>query len=181
MDARAQAAEGSLSAAISAADSRAQTAEASLATDIATADARAQSAETSLATDISNVNTRAQAVEEVLQNSIDSYAQDVQQLSLELSRTNGVIEGAVMKDDLRGYVRYGVTTGGDGTLELGQSGSSYVARVSPENGFQVVYDGTPMSSIAKNTISAPVMSPGRMIQISENIIKLSSDGGLIFN
>lgn len=126
-------------------------------------------------------DARAQEAEEIINNRVDSFAQDIQQLSLELNRTNGVIEGAVMKDDLSAYVRYGLTTGGDGTLELGQNDSRYVARVSPENGFQVIIDGTEMSAMRKNTISSPVVAPRRMIQIGDNVVKLSTDGGLIFN
>ena len=119
--------------------------------------------------------------EDILRQSIDGYAQNVQEILFELNKTNGTIEGLVKKDDLSTYVRYGVTTSGDGTLELGQNDSEYVARVSPTNGFQVIYENTEMSSMKKNTIQAPVMKPTRMIQIGDNIIKLSSDGGLMFN
>ena len=132
-------------------------------------------------TAIAAADTRAQAAEEVLRGSVESFAEDVSALSLEMNRTKGTIEGLVRKDDLSAYIRYGVTAGGDGTLELGQANSSYVARVSPENGFQVIYDGTEMSRMKKNTIAAPVMQPGRMIQIGDNVVKISSDGGLLFN
>ena len=114
-------------------------------------------------------------------DALENYSQNVQELSLELNKTNGVIQGAVMKDDLSAYIRYGASTDGQGTLELGQSNSNYVARVSPESGFQVIYDGTEMSSMKKNTVSASIVAPKRMIQMGNNVIKLSSDGGLIFN
>lgn len=114
-------------------------------------------------------------------DALENYSQNVQELSLELNKTNGVIQGAVMKDDLSAYIRYGASTDGEGTLELGQSNSNYVARVSPESGFQVIYDGTEMSSMKKNTVSASIVAPKRMIQMGNNVIKLSSDGGLIFN
>ena len=114
-------------------------------------------------------------------DALENYSQNVQELSLELNKTNGVIQGAVMKDDLSAYIRYGASTDGEGMLELGQSNSNYVARVSPESGFQVIYDGTEMSSMKKNTVSASIVAPKRMIQMGNNVIKLSSDGGLIFN
>lgn len=114
-------------------------------------------------------------------DALENYSQNVQELSLELNKTNGVIQGAVMKDDLSAYIRYGASTDGEGTLELGQSNSNYVARVSPESGFQIIYDGTEMSSMKKNTVSASIVAPKRMIQMGNNVIKLSSDGGLIFN
>ena len=114
-------------------------------------------------------------------DALENYSQNVQELSLELNKTNGVIQGAVMKDDLSAYIRYGASTDGEGTLELGQSNTNYIARVSPESGFQVIYDGTEMSSMKKNTVSASIVAPKRMIQMGNNVIKLSSDGGLIFN
>lgn len=114
-------------------------------------------------------------------DALENYSQNVQELSLELNKTNGVIQGAVMKDDLSAYIRYGASADGEGTLELGQSNTNYIARVSPESGFQVIYDGTEMSSMKKNTVSASIVAPKRMIQMGNNVIKLSSDGGLIFN
>ena len=127
------------------------------------------------------VDARARESEEVLRGSIEGFSDDVQQLTVRINDTNGLIEGRVKQKDLETYIRYGVTTGGDGTLELGQVDSDYVARVSPEEGFQVIYDGAEISSMKKNTMSAPIVHAGRMIQIGENVIKLSSDGGLLFN
>ena len=116
-----------------------------------------------------------------LQNSIDSYADDIQQLTVEISKATGTLQGVVMKDDMAAYIRYGLSTDNNGILELGQTNSDYKARVSTENGFQVIYHGAEISSMAKNTVSAPVVKPGRIILMGNNTIKLSGDGGLMFN
>lgn len=78
-------------------------------------------------------------------------------------------------EELRTYVRYK-----DGILELGRSQSRYTTQTS-DNGFVVLQDGVPMTSMEQNTISAPVIRARRMYAIGEHSIYAGSTGHLIFN
>ena len=76
-------------------------------------------------------------------------------------------------EELRSYIRYE-----DGAVEIGSSGSRYAARTS-DTGFTVLQDGAVMTSMVKNTVSAPVLEARRQFQLGRFSIRAGNDGGLL--
>lgn len=138
--------------------------------------------------DTDEETAKAQASADLAQDTADkaradilTQAEELKRAWTEINQTKTDVTARITRNDLETYLRYSVQSG-QGTVEIGQNTSKYLARVSPEGGFQVIYEGTEMSSMKKNTVSAPVVSPGRLIQMGDNSIKMSAiDGGLIFN
>ena len=127
-----------------------------------------------------NIDRSIERVETNTNKELSDINESINSLGTQISQTNDAIEACVQQDDLQTYLRYSVQ-GGIGTAELGQSDSKYLARISSDNGFQILYDGAVLSQMQKNTTYSPILRAGRIVQIGDNTIKLSADGGLIFN
>jgi len=84
------------------------------------------------------------------------------------------LEQKVDGEEMRSYIRYE-----DGVVEIGKSDSRYTTRTS-DSGFVVLQDGAEMTSMVKNTVSAPVMEARRQFQIGKFVIRTGNDGGLLF-
>lgn len=102
-----------------------------------------------------------------LETSVSSVNQRAD--SLEIS-----MEKKVDGETLRTYIRYE-----DGVVEIGRSDSRYTTHTS-DSGFVVKQDGVEMTSMVKNTVSAPVMEARRQFQIGRFSIRTGNDGGLLF-
>lgn len=84
------------------------------------------------------------------------------------------LEKKVDGDELRTYIRYE-----DGIVEIGRSDSRYTTQTS-DAGFMVLQDGAEMASMTKNTVAAPVVEAKRQFVLGGYVIRLGTDGGLIF-
>lgn len=86
-----------------------------------------------------------------------------------------VLAEKVGREEQSAYLRYE-----KGVLELGRSEGRYTARTS-DSGFVVCQDGEPMTTIVRNTVSAPVLEAQRMLEIGGHTVRLGASGHLIFN
>lgn len=84
------------------------------------------------------------------------------------------MEKKVDGETLRTYIRYE-----DGIVEIGNSASRYTTQTS-DSGFMVLQDGVEMTSMVKNTVSAPVLEARRQFQIGKYVLRSGADGGLLF-
>lgn len=108
-------------------------------------------------------------LETQISSSFSEVTQTVDELRVVMEQNR-----AADKSELRTYLRYA-----DGTLELGRSGSRYVARTS-DNGFVVLQDGAEMAAMVQNTVSAPVVEARRQFVLGEYAIRIGADGGILF-
>lgn len=76
-------------------------------------------------------------------------------------------------DSLRTYLRYQ-----DGKVQIGRSDSRYATETS-DSGFVVLQDGKLMTSMEKNTVTAPVMEAKRQFQVGNFVIRTGANGGLL--
>ena len=67
----------------------------------------------------------------------------------------------------------------DGIVEIGNSASRYTTQTS-DSGFTVLQDGVEMTSMVKNTVSAPVIEAKRQFQVGKYVLRAGTDGGLLF-
>lgn len=84
------------------------------------------------------------------------------------------MEKKVDGETLRTYIRYE-----NGIVEIGNSASRYTTQTS-DSGFMVLQDGVEMTSMVKNTVSAPVLEARRQFQIGKYVLRSGVDGGLLF-
>ena len=64
-------------------------------------------------------------------------------------------------------------------MEIGRSDSRYTTHTS-DSGFVVLQDGVEMTSMVKNTVSAPIVEARRQFQIGKFAIRTGNDGTLLF-
>lgn len=83
------------------------------------------------------------------------------------------VERMVDGDELQTYLRYQ-----DGRVEIGRSDSRYTTETS-DKGFVVLQDGAEMTSMTKNTVSAPVVEAKRQFVAGNFVIRAGADGGLL--
>ena len=103
----------------------------------------------------------------VIESTISNIVQRADEIELS-------IEKKVDEETLRGYIRY------DGSVvEIGKTDSRYMTQTS-DTGFVILQDGSVMTSMVKNTVSAPVMEAKRQFQIGKHVIKMGSGGELLF-
>lgn len=108
-----------------------------------------------------------------LENRIDTTYSEISQ---RVDEVETVLVSKVDREEQRVYMRFDSA----GTLELGRLGDRYVAQTS-NDGFVILQDGAPMTTIVKNTVSSPVIEARRMFTIGTHNISLGSSGHLNFN
>lgn len=132
--------------------------------------------------DISN-NATIQMLSDSINQRVESttfneYTDSVETVTSNISQRADEIELSLEKkvdgETLRTYIRYE-----DGIVEIGRSDSRYTTHTS-DSGFMVKQDGVEMTSMVKNTVSAPVMEARRQFQIGRFSIRTGNDGGLLF-
>lgn len=108
------------------------------------------------------------SLESKINGNYSELTQLADELKLEISKK-------VDNDELRTYMRYK-----DGALELGRSDSRYTTRTS-HDGFAVLQDGKEMTTMKRNTLSAPIVDARRMLTIGGHSVFTGATGHLIFN
>ena len=117
-----------------------------------------------------------QAIEDNAESADEKITAMYTEVSVRQDAFDVQIQRKVDAEELQVYMRYGAS----GVLELGRSDSRYVSQTS-DSGFVVLQDGQPMTSIVRNTVSAPVVEARRMFTLGNYSIRLGSGGGIIFN
>ena len=117
-----------------------------------------------------------QAIEDNAESADEKITAVYTEVSVRQDAFDVQIQRKVDAEELQVYMRYGAS----GVLELGRSDSRYVSQTS-DSGFVVLQDGQPMTSIVRNTVSAPVVEARRMFTLGNYSIRLGSGGGIIFN
>lgn len=117
-----------------------------------------------------------QAIEDGAESADEKITAMYTEVSVRQDAFDVQIQRKVDAEELQVYMRYGAS----GVLELGRSDSRYVSQTS-DSGFVVLQDGQPMTSIVRNTVSAPVVEARRMFTLGNYSIRVGTGGGIIFN